>query len=690
MSGVRRLAMLGGVEDPVRGAATARWPDRARGAAWRRRSLALAALAGVMGLIACSGGGSGGTTQITYGIAGTVGGEVASGVTVVLSGASSGTTTTDGSGHYAFTGLTSGSYTVTPTLAGYAFSPTSLTPTVSGADVTGQDFTATATIPATHGISGTVGGAIASGVTVTLSGAGSGTTTTDGSGHYAFTGLTSGSYTVTPTLAGYAFSPTSLTPTVSGADVTGQDFTATATIPATHGISGTVGGAIASGVTVTLSGAGSGTTTTDGSGHYAFTGLTDGSYTVRSTLAGYAFSPTSLTPTVSGADVTGQDFTATATIPATHGISGTVGGAIASGVTVTLSGAGSGTTTTDGSGHYAFTGLTDGSYTVRSTLAGYAFSPTSLTPTVSGADVTGQDFTALAKIHIISGAVSGAGSVRVSLTGAASASATTDASGAFAFTGLANGAYTLTPSKQGYTFAPASLSVVVSDADVTGQDFTASALPFVVSGHVSGAPAVALSLTGAATATTTIDASGDYLLPGLSNGSYVVTPYKDSEFTFLPVSRSVTIASADQGGQDFTALDAMWANWTIPAVSPATSDYSIGTDTVLDNVTGLLWQRTVTKSLAWDNAKTYCRSLSLGGLSSGWRLPTLIELESIVDYGAFGPAINVTAFPGTASDYFWAAAPYVDNVSFAVMVDFGAGYLAGGIKSTTRLVRCVR
>ena len=55
-----------------------------------------------------------------------------------------------------------------------------------------------------------------------------------------------------------------------------------------------------------------------------------------------------------------------------------------------------------------------------------------------------------------------------------SASATTNASGAYTLTGIANGTYTLTPSLSGYTFSPASRSVTVSSANVTGQNFTGS------------------------------------------------------------------------------------------------------------------------------------------------------------------------------------------------------------------------
>ncbi len=64
----------------------------------------------------------------------------------------------------------------------------------------------------------------------------------------------------------------------------------------------------------------------------------------------------------------------------------------------------------------------------------------------------------------------GAAGVTVQLGGGASA--ITDANGNFAFGDLSSGSYTLTPSKGSYEFAPASITAVVSDADLAGQDFT--------------------------------------------------------------------------------------------------------------------------------------------------------------------------------------------------------------------------
>ena len=76
--------------------------------------------------------------------------------------------------------------------------------------------------------------------------------------------------------------------------------------------------------------------------------------------------------------------------------------------------------------------------------------------------------------YAVSGAVttaSGAaiGGVRVS---SGSATATTNTSGQYTLTGLANGTYTLSPSLAGYTFSPSSQSVTVNGANVTGRNFT--------------------------------------------------------------------------------------------------------------------------------------------------------------------------------------------------------------------------
>jgi hypothetical protein len=225
-------------------------------------------------------------------------------------------------------------------------------------------------------------------------------------------------------------------------------------------------------------------------------------------------------------------------------------------VTLTLSGTGSGTVTSDGLGNFVFSGIADGSYTVTPSKSGYTFTPASAPVTVAGANVSGINFTA-API-VISGTI-GVGAdgvaVTVTLSGSSSASTTTNSSGGFTFSGVANGSYTVTPTKTGFTFTPSSRSVVMNGASATGLDFTATATPtWKISGTISPSSISSggtVTLSGAASATTTVDATGTYSFAGLINGAYTVTPTK-SAVTFAPVSRAVTISGANVTA-DFTA-----------------------------------------------------------------------------------------------------------------------------------------
>jgi hypothetical protein len=169
---------------------------------------------------------TGGTT--TYSISGTIATSGGTGIGGVSVSNGSTSVTTNSSGQYTFSGLANGNYTLTPSLSGYIFSPTSLAVTVNGANVSGQNFTGTASAT-TFSVSGTVttsAGAAISGVSVSN---GSTTVTTNSSGQYTFASLANGTYTLTPSLSGYTFSPASLSVTVSGANVSGQNFTGTAT-----------------------------------------------------------------------------------------------------------------------------------------------------------------------------------------------------------------------------------------------------------------------------------------------------------------------------------------------------------------------------------------------------------------------------------------------------------------------------
>jgi hypothetical protein len=178
------------------------------------------------------GGGSGSSSGDTAApdtpnISSMVSGNTLAGAAIYLSGAATAPATTDANGNFSFSGLANGTYTVIPVLEGYTFDPVSTAVVVNGASISGITFVATANTLPTYSISGRVTGAVLPDVTITLSGDATGTTTTNANGYYIFSNLVDGDYTVTPSLTGYTFAPSSLAATVASADIPYQDFVAT-------------------------------------------------------------------------------------------------------------------------------------------------------------------------------------------------------------------------------------------------------------------------------------------------------------------------------------------------------------------------------------------------------------------------------------------------------------------------------
>lgn len=152
--------------------------------------------------------------------------------------------------------------------------------------------------------------------------------------------------------------------------------------------------------TVTLSGSGligvnvtDGTrsATTDSSGNYTISGVSNGTFNLTASKAGFTFTPSPLSVTVASANQTGRNFTATA-LP-TYSISGTItlSGTGVSAVTVSDSNGNS--TSTDGSGNYTLTGIPQGSYTITPSKPSHAFTPVNRSGTLS-ANLGAQNFTA--------------------------------------------------------------------------------------------------------------------------------------------------------------------------------------------------------------------------------------------------------------------------------------------------------
>jgi hypothetical protein len=166
-------------------------------------------------------------------------------------------------------------------------------------------------------------------------------------------------------------------------------------------------------------------------------------------------------------------------------------------------------------------------------------------------------------------------------------------------------------------------------------------------------------------------------------------------------------------------LDPNWAEWPVPngasdvsAGAPASSldSYSDNSDgTVTDKITGLMWQQSLeaapvadggadaatagatANTFNWLDAGTYCTNLKVGGYAD-WRLPSIIELLSIVDYSSVASTGSIDAFffRGPVATYVWSSTRQAGTTSNAWYVrsvpgdnnSAGFGLLAGA--------RCVR
>jgi hypothetical protein len=139
------------------------------------------------------------------------------------------------------------------------------------------------------------------------------------------------------------------------------------------------------------------------------------------------------------------------------------------------------------------------------------------------------------------------------------------------------------------------------------------------------------------------------------------------------------------------AIDAAlyWAHWPMPNPQevadadglPNGSKYVVNAGVVVDQVTRLRWQTAVQPGIAnLGDAMSYCATQ----FGPTWRVPTRIELVSLVDFARYDPAIDPAFIVNDAgaliANRFWTA-------SGTWVVDFVTGEVtnAGG----AQLVRCV-
>ncbi len=94
--------------------------------------------------------------------------------------------------------------------------------------------------------------------------------------------------------------------------------------------------------------------------------------------------------------------------------------------------------------------------------------------------------------------------------------------------------------------------------------------------------------------------------------------------------------------------------------------------TVIDSITGLVWQKLDGGEMTIENATIYCDTLTLGNYNN-WRLPNAHEAFSILNHQLVNPALIVQVFTTTAAEYWWTSDRQANDSSKVWATNAGGG-----------------
>lgn len=153
-------------------------------------------------------------------------------------------------------------------------------------------------------------------------------------------------------------------------------------------------------------------------------------------------------------------------------------------------------------------------------------------------------------------------------------------------------------------------------------------------------------------------------------GSSRIVPRTGQSGCFDQRGREIACAGTGQDGE----LAMGWP-WPEPRFSPADS-------AARDNLTGLVWYagEELTRSpLSWEQALAAVRELAR---SSGrpWRLPTINELESLVDASRHAPALPADAPFSAPAEGYWSSTTSFFDPAWAYVLYLQKGGVGVGLK----------
>ena len=220
-----------------------------------------------------------------------------------------------------------------------------------------------------------------------------------------------------------------------------------------------------------------------------------------------------------------------------------------------------------------------------------------------------------------------------------------------------------------------------------------------------------IELTGTATAGNNV-AGGDgqltFAIPdGFYTGSKTATA-QDADLAAGNIRAGATIFGVDgtlyapvpKAGQTTPQATGDDGDLEMGVAWPSTRFITGATGVVTDTLTGLVWlenancfgQKNWATALSDANviAAGYC-GLTDGSSAGDWRLPNVRELQSLIDYGEYAPALpSGHPFIGVQSYYYWSSSTYAIFTSLAWHVSLSYGYVYADSKTNDYYVWPVR
>lgn len=105
-------------------------------------------------------------------------------------------------------------------------------------------------------------------------------------------------------------------------------------------------------------------------------------------------------------------------------------------------------------------------------------------------------------------------------------------------------------------------------------------------------------------------------------------------------------------------------------------------DSWTDEKTGLQWSVTFDEEMTWYEAMEYCNKLGYG-----WRLPSVKEYMTIIDYSKHSPC---TELKDTKNSHYWSSTSCPNGSCLALYVSFNYGNVDDRNKTNTYYVRALR